>query len=96
MDIEVTAEAIEVLKRSLDLAGLDSAGGGIRLRRAHGLGGGTEIQIELADAPLEGEVTIDADGIALYVAPEVVAAVPNPVLTVEPQHERVVLRSRAT
>ena len=94
MNIEVTPEAVEVLKRSLELAGLDSASSGIRLRAAHGLGGGVEVQIELADAPTEGEETIDADGVRLFVSPEVTEAVPDPVLTVEPQHETVVLRPR--
>lgn len=94
MSIEVTPEAIEVLKRSLDLAGLDPASNGIRLRAAHGLDGGVEIQIELADGAEEGEDTVAVDGIKLFVAPEVIEAVPDPVLTVEPQHETVVVRTR--
>ena len=94
MNLEVTPEAIEVLKRSLDLAGLDPATHGIRLRTATGLGGGIQTQIELADGPSDGEETIEAGGISLFIAPGVLEAVTDPVLAVEPQHERVVLRPR--
>jgi Fe-S cluster assembly iron-binding protein IscA len=96
LDIEVTPEAIGVLKRSLDLAGLDPSNNGIRLRTGHGLGGGLQTQIELADSPDAGEETIEAGGIKLFIAPAVIEGIPDPVLAVEPQHERVVLRSRAT
>lgn len=95
LDLEVTPEAIEILKRSLDLAKLDPATHGIRLRTAHALGGGLQTQIELADGPAEGEATIEADGIKLFVAPDVLDSIPDPILAMEPQHERVVLRPRA-
>ncbi len=45
MGIEVTDEAIEVLRRSLDLGGVDPTTGGIRLRGATGLGGGFDVQV---------------------------------------------------
>ena len=95
MNIEVTPEAGDVLKRSLELAGLDASKSGIRLRTVHGLGGGVQVQIEFAEEPLPDEETIDADGIRLFVTPEVLEAVPDPVLAVEPQHETVVLRPRS-
>src|SRR5687768_14955278 len=41
MDIEVTDEAVTILKRSFELAGIDPAAGGVRLRVARGLGGGS-------------------------------------------------------
>lgn len=94
MELEVTPEAVEVLKRSLDLAGLDPATNGIRLRVARALGGGLQTQIELADAAATGEETVEAGGIKLFIAPEVFESVPDPVLAVEPQHETVVLRPR--
>ncbi|HYI46814.1 MAG TPA: hypothetical protein VE174_15260 [Actinomycetota bacterium] len=94
MDIEITPEAIEVLKRSLELAKLDPATHGIRLRTAHALGGGLQTQIELADAPAAGEETIEAGGVRLFIAPEVLEAIPDPILAMEPQHENVVLRTR--
>jgi Fe-S cluster assembly iron-binding protein IscA len=90
--IEVTREGVEVLRRSLELAGLDPAAAGVRLRGARTLGGGFDVQVELADAPLEDEMTIDADGVRLFVDPQVLDTIPNAVVAVEPQHETVVVR----
>jgi Fe-S cluster assembly iron-binding protein IscA len=89
--VEVTPEAIEVLRRSLALA---PNAVGVRLRVATALGGGTSVQIELADGPLEGEATIESDGVRVFVDPGALDSIPDHVLTVEPQHERLVLRSR--
>ena len=96
MTIEVTEEAVEVLRRSLELGGVDTTTGGVRLRAAHGLGGGVDIQVELADGPLEGEEEIEAGGVRVFVDPSVTEAVPDPVVTVEPQHDRVVVRPSVT
>lgn len=95
MDIEITDEAVEVLRRSLELGGVDLATGGARLRTARALGGGVDVQVELADGPLEGESVVERDGVRVFVDPSLREAVPNPVLTVEPQHENVVVRPRA-
>lgn len=95
MDIEITDEAVEVLRRSLQLGNVDTATGGVRLRTAHALGGGVDVQVELADGPLEGEAVVERDGIRVFVDPGLGDAVPDPVLTVEPQHENVVVRPRA-
>ena len=94
MDIEITDEAVEVLRRSLQLGNVDTATGGVRLRTARGLGGGADVQVELADGPLEGESVVEKDGIRVFVDPSLIEAVPDPVLTVEPQHENVVVRPR--
>jgi Fe-S cluster assembly iron-binding protein IscA len=92
MSIQVTEEAVEVLKRSLDLGGVDRDSGGVRLRAAHGLGGGLDVQIELADGPLDGEITVTTDGIRLFVDPGLTEAIPDAVVAVEPQHDMVVVR----
>jgi Fe-S cluster assembly iron-binding protein IscA len=92
MSIQVTEEAVEVLKRSLDLGGVDRDSGGVRLRAAHGLGGGLDVQIELADGPLGGETTVTTDGIRLFVDPGLTEAIPDAVVAVEPQHDMVVVR----
>jgi Fe-S cluster assembly iron-binding protein IscA len=92
MGIEVTDEAVEVLRRSLELRGLTPSAGGIRLRAAHGLGGGLDVQVELADAPLNDESVVEASGIQLFVDPEVTRVMPDAVVAVEPQHDVVVVR----
>ncbi len=92
MAIEVTDEAIEVLKRSLELGSAEARPGGVRLRGSRGLGGGFDIQVELADEALEGEEVIETRGIRLYIDPEVRRAIPDAVVAVEPQHETIVVR----
>lgn len=94
MEIEITDEAVEVLRRSLDLGHVDSSTGGVRLRTARALGGGLDVQVELADGPLEGESVVEKDGVRVFVDPGLAGVVPDPVLTVEPQHENVVVRPR--
>ncbi len=92
MGIEITGEAVELLKRSLQLGGVDLGSGGARLRAARGLGGGLDVQVELASGPGEGEETIETGGVKIFVDPEVTTAYPDAVVTVEPQHDQIVLR----
>ena len=93
MSIEVTPEAAAVLRRSLELAHIDpSAGGGVRVRAARGLGGGSDVQVELADAPLEGELVVDAEGVRVFVDASVTDLYPNALMALEPQHETIVVR----
>ncbi len=95
MDIEITDEAVEVLRRSLQLGNVDASTGGVRLRAARALGGGVDVQVELADGPSEGESVVEKDGLRVFVDPGVAEAVPDPMVTVEPQHENVVVRPRS-
>ena len=94
MEIEVTPEAVEVLKRSFELAGIDPRAGGVRLRPARGLGGGVSVQIEFASEPGAGEEIVEVSGVRLFVTSDLTDAIPNPVVAVEPQHDRVVVRPR--
>ncbi|HVM36175.1 MAG TPA: hypothetical protein VM784_12645 [Actinomycetota bacterium] len=91
MGIEVTEEAAEVLRRSLELGNV-GPGGGIRLRAARGLGGGMDVQVELAERAGGEETTFEAHGVTIFVDPEVAAAYPDAVVAVEPQHEMIVVR----
>ena len=92
MGIEVTPEAIEVLKRSLRLGGVDASTGGIRLRGATGLGGGFDVQVELASGALETETTIEKDGVRIFIDPQITRAFPEALVALEPQHEVIVVR----
>jgi len=89
VSIEITPEAIEVLRRSLALA---PHAAGVRLVAATGLGGGVSVQVELADGPTEGEHELERDGVRVFIDPSLTEAIPDPIVTVEPQHERVVVR----
>jgi Fe-S cluster assembly iron-binding protein IscA len=92
MAIEITAEAAEVLRRSLDLGGVEATTGGVRLRGSTPLGGGFQVQVELASGPAEGEEVVEARGVRLFVGPDVAKAIPHAVVALEPQHEVVVVR----
>ena len=91
MPLEVTPEAVEVLRRSLALA---PHAAGVRLVAATGLGGGVSVQVELADGPKEGEEQLEQDGVRIFVDPSLTEAVPDAIVAVEPQHERIVVRPR--
>jgi Fe-S cluster assembly iron-binding protein IscA len=92
MAFEVTDEAVELLRKSLELGGVDPSSGGVRLRAARGLGGGVDVQVELAEGPLEEETVVETRGLRLFVDPEVARAIPQAIVAVEPQHDFVVVR----
>lgn len=92
MSIEITGHAVEVLKRSLALA---PHAAGIRLVAATGLGGGVTVQVELADGPGPDEEVVETDGVKIFVDPKLTEAVPDPIVTVETEHERIAVRPRA-
>lgn len=93
MGLHITSEAVAVLKRSLEMASVDiSSEAGVRLRGARGLGGGSDVQVELAAGPSEGEMLVRCDGINVYVDPSVGDLYPEAVVALEPQHETIVVR----
>jgi Fe-S cluster assembly iron-binding protein IscA len=92
MSIEVTDEAIEVLQRSMRLGNVDTSTGGIRLRMAKALGGGSSVQVELADGAREGDGTLEMEGLRLFVDPSIAEAFPNAIVAVAPEHENIVVR----
>lgn len=96
MGVRITDEAVAVLKRSLDMAGVDrSAEAGVRLRGARRLGGGSEIQVELAAGPSPGETHVRCEGVNVYVDATVAEMYPDAVVALEPQHETIVVRADA-
>lgn len=92
--MEITEEAVEVLRKSIALGGVDPASGGVRLRAARGLGGGSSVQVELAEGPLEGESIVERGGVRIFVDPSLTEAIPDPIVALEPQHERIVVRPK--
>ena len=90
--LSVTEEAIALLKRSLELGDIDPDTGGVRLRGTRGLGGGIDVQVELAPGPLEGESVVETEGIRIFVDPSVTDAIPDAIVAVEPQHDVIVVR----
>jgi hypothetical protein len=92
MGIVVTEEAADVLKRSLELARIDPDSGGVRLRGARSLAGGIDMQVELAEGPLQGEEILETAGVRIFLDRSVTDAYPEAVLAVEPQHGTIVVR----
>jgi Fe-S cluster assembly iron-binding protein IscA len=92
MGLSITPEALDVLRRSLRLGGLDEDAGGIRLRAARALGGGVDVQVELADSPAEEEIVLEEEGVRLFVDPRIFEVFPDAVVSAEPQHDVVVVR----
>ena len=93
MGMRITPEAIAVLRRSLEMASVDaSSEAGVRLRGTRGLGGGSEVQVELAAGPGDGEQHLRCDGINVYVDHSVTELYPDAVVALEPQHETIVVR----
>lgn len=96
MSVEVTEQAAEVLRRSLELGGIDPSSGGIRLRGARSLGGGFDVQVELAAGPEEGDKVVEAHGLRLFVEPGIEEAMPEAVVDLELQHDIVTVRPAAS
>jgi Fe-S cluster assembly iron-binding protein IscA len=92
MPVEITEQAIEVLRNSLQLAGVDMATGGARLHAARALGGGLNVQVELADAARQDEDVVETDGVRVFIDRTVTEAIPDAIVAVEPQHDRIVVR----
>jgi Fe-S cluster assembly iron-binding protein IscA len=90
--LQVTPEAIEILKSSLALAKHDPTSIGVRLRGARALGGGFQVQVEFAEQPEEGDTVVVADGIRIFVGSEVLETYPEALITVEPMHDIVTVR----
>ena len=87
MTVNVTEEAIEVLKTSLELAKHDPAKIGVRLRGARALGGGFQVQVEFSEAAEANDTVIEQDGVRIFVSSEVLETYPEALVTVEPQHD---------
>ena len=92
MGLQVTEEALEVLRRSTQLANIGPDDeGGVRLRSVKALGGGARIEVEFAAGPQADETLIEAEGVRIFVDPSVSDLYPDAVLSVEPQHERLIV-----
>lgn len=92
MGLQVSEEALEVLRRSMQLANIGpDDDGGVRLRSVTALGGGARIEVEFAAGLQAGETLIEGEGVRIFVDPSVSKLYPEAILAVEPQHERLVV-----
>ena len=92
MGIQVTDEAIDVLKNSLEIASHDPSRIGVRLRGARALGGGFQVQVEFAEQPDPDDEVVEKDGVRLFVGREVLETYPDALVAVDPMHDIVTVR----
>jgi hypothetical protein len=82
----VTDEALDVIRRSLELASADPSELGVRLRMAGGA-----IRPRFQAEPSEGDVIVEQDGIRIFLAADI--AVGDVEIGVSAEHETLVVRS---
>jgi Fe-S cluster assembly iron-binding protein IscA len=88
MPLEVTSRAIEVFRRALDVGRMDPARIGIRVSIARGLTG-EEVRTGFAEQPEQGEVTMEVDGLRLFLPPGLAGR--DGTIDVADEHDRIVL-----
>jgi Fe-S cluster assembly iron-binding protein IscA len=93
VSVEITEQAAQVLRRSLELGRVDPKSGGIRLRGARGLGGGMDVQVELAPAPERDDELVEVEGLRLFIDPAVSQTWPQAIVDVQEPHQTIVVRS---
>ncbi|MGQ0680017.1 MAG: hypothetical protein ACT4OM_10270 [Actinomycetota bacterium] len=81
--MEISDAAAEVLARAYDAASRFNPDARVRVYRRKG-----QIETGFADAPQEGDMTVEHDGLMLFVAGDVGEGV----LDTSPQHDHLVLR----
>lgn len=87
MGVRVTPEAVELIRRSLELAEADPSKVGVRLRVAGG-----EVRPRFVPKPEEGDAVVDVEGIRIFVAGEIVRELGDVEVAVTPEHGRLVIR----
>lgn len=84
-EVVVTPRAAEVLRRGLEAARLDPSAFGVRIWVSAG-----QARSGFADEPDSGDVTVDADGVRVFVDPSVTAGGPA-AIDVSAEHEQIVV-----
>ena len=87
MTVRITPEALEVIRRSLDLAGADSSEMGVRLRMAGGA-----VRPRFAPEPEPGDVVVEQDGIRVFIAASIIEGKDDVEIGVTSEHETLVVR----
>ncbi len=89
--MHVSSEALALLSRSIEVAGLDRDSVGIRLRSSRSLGGTTDVQVEFVEQAGEEDVPIFEGDIRIYADHRLLKSFPGGTVAVSSEHERVVV-----
>lgn len=87
MTVTITPEAVQVVRRSLELAKLDASTAGVRLRYAGG-----DVRPQLANAPQPTDEIVESGGVRLFVDRRILDDAPDIEVGVSPEHETLVVR----
>lgn len=85
--IVVSEHALEIIKRSLELAGADAGTMGVRLRVAGG-----QVRPRFVPEPEAGDEVVEVDGVRVFVAGAIVAELGDVEVVVTPEHETLEIR----
>lgn len=88
MSVRITSEALDIVRRSLELAKLDPAEAGVRLREAGG-----QVMPRFAREPEPTDEVVEADGLRLFVERQLVERYADAEIAVSDEHERLILRA---
>jgi iron-sulfur cluster assembly protein len=83
----LTAAAVEVIKHSLELAKVDPSKVGVRLRVAGG-----EVRPRFVEGPQDGDETVDAEGIRVFIAKTIIDELGDVIVDVTAEHGRLTVR----
>jgi Fe-S cluster assembly iron-binding protein IscA len=85
--VRITPEALEVIRRSLSLAGAESSDVGVRLRMAGGA-----VRPRFATEPEPDDVIVEQDGVRVFIAESIVQGEDDVEIGVTAEHETLVVR----
>ena len=85
MSVRVTPEAVDVIRRSLEIAGADPKEMGVRLRMAGG-----QIRPRFVAEAEAGDIVVEEAGVRVFVAASLVDG--DVEIAVTPEHETLVIR----
>ena len=86
--VRVSAEAVELIRHSLELAGADPAEVGVRLRVAGGV-----VRPRFVPAAQEGDTVVEIEGLRIFVAKDIVDELGGVEVVVTPEHSQLEVRS---
>ncbi len=87
MTVRITPEALEVIRRSLSIAGAQSSEMGVRLRLAGGA-----VRPRFAADPEPTDVVVEQDGVRVFVAESILSDGDDVEIGVTAEHETLVVR----
>jgi Fe-S cluster assembly iron-binding protein IscA len=87
MGVRITEQALDVIRRSLAQGGYDPAEVGVRLRVAGGA-----VRPRFAPGPEEGDETVEADGVRVFVDARIASSAPTVEIDLSSEHETLIVR----